>query len=369
MNKGLYITFDEIGNPQKSGIWNKVKGQCKAFERSGYTMDLIHFKSKTELYLNHDKVLKTPSRQLVFRHLIFRKIWRICQSNSYKFLYIRYTKSDFHFLQFLKKVHHADITSFIEFPTFPYDEELQTNNPIEQIINMQDRFYRNKLHHYTDYAASIVKLDYNVLGIPTFQLDNGVDLDEIPVHESKADQRALKIIGVANLSKWHGWDRVLRGIYNYKTSGPGKIKIYFKIIGSGHARQELMTLRDQLGLQENVQFIEPKTGKELDEEFKTADIAMGSLGMHRIGLSSGSVLKLREYTARGIPSVIGYNDSILSENESFVFKVPADESAIQMEDLISFHRNMSISNHDIRKFAVDHFSWDKVLLPVFNRIG
>ncbi len=56
----------------------------------------------------------------------------------------------------------------------------------------------------------------------------------------------------------------------------------------------------------------PKMGIELDQEFQSADLGMGTLGMHRKGLTSGSVLKLREYTARGIPSVIGYDDAVVS---------------------------------------------------------
>ena len=109
-------------------------------------------------------------------------------------------------------------------------------------------------------------------------------------------------------------------------------------------------------------------GKNLDHEFQTADIAMGSLGMHRIGLSSGSVLKLREYTARGLPSVIGYNDSMISKDEPFLLQIPADESPLNIDQLIIFYQGMKAPSALIRRFAEDHFSWQIVLKPVFERI-
>jgi hypothetical protein len=69
------------------------------------------------------------------------------------------------------------------------------------------------------------------------------------------------------------------------------------------------------------------------------------------------VLKAREYLARGIPFIYGYNDTDL-ENEKdiaeFVYKVPANDSTINMEQIISFYdkvKQVTDYPEKIRNFA------------------
>ena len=38
-------------------------------------------------------------------------------------------------------------------------------------------------------------------------------------------------------------------------------------------------------------------------------LQVGSLGLHRIGLTEASTLKVREYWARGIPFLLSYEDT------------------------------------------------------------
>lgn len=368
MPKGLYLHFDEVGNPRKSGIRNKIDGQRLAFSEAGYPTDVIYFMSKKALFFNDRQILRLPSRQLFFRYFIFRRIGQVCRENSYRFIYIRYFKSDRYFLGFLKKVKSPGTKIFIEFPTFPYDSEMAPKNAVERFMDRQDRRYRTRLHKFVDHAASVVRQPGDILNIPTFGVDNGVDLQKIPVTPSRPLPGEIRIIGVANLSRWHAWDRVIRGLHRYYRDTPAPVRITFRIIGEGSASEELRMLRDELGMQEHVRFTGPRMGADLDREFESADLAMGTLGLHRIGLSSGSVLKLREYTARGLPSVIGYQDAMVTGQEPFIHQVPPDDSPLDMEQLVTFFRGVSLSPMEIRQFASEHFSWTGVLKPVLERI-
>jgi hypothetical protein len=124
----------------------------------------------------------------------------------------------------------------------------------------------------------------------------------------------------------------------------------------------------RLGLDEDVIFAGSKAGQALDEEFKNAHLAIGSLAMHRIGLQKGSVLKLGEYTARGFPVVIAYDDFSLREDVPFVLKIPADDSPVDINRLIEFYDHCRVSPEEIRAYASAHFSWDKKVEKVINAL-
>ncbi len=371
MKKGLYLHFDEVSNPKKSGIRNKIEGQLDAFRSAGFETDVIYFYSKKELFLNDQQILRVPSRQLTFRYFIFRKILKICQAKNYAFIYIRYAKSDPYFLSFVKGVNKTKASRtkiFIEFPTFPYDSEMDPKNAVERLIISQDKRYRKKLHLHIDYAVSTVALTEKIFHIPTFRIDNGVDLDKVSIVPHKAMENEIRIIGVANLSRWHAWDRVIKGLHDYVNQGPHRVRVSFRIIGAGKSYPELLSLRDQLKMQEYVEFSGPMMGKDLDLAFDTADLAMGTLGLHRIGLASTSVLKLREYTARGLPTVIGYDEPVISNAEPFILKFPPNDSPLNIGEIVTFYEGMKLSREEIRNYAENHFSWSSVLKPVLEKI-
>jgi hypothetical protein len=63
----------------------------------------------------------------------------------------------------------------------------------------------------------------------------------------------------------------------------------------------LKNLASRLRINDHIIFHGFVHGKELDRLFEQNHIAVGSLGIHRIGLNQLSILKAREYCARGIP--------------------------------------------------------------------
>lgn len=336
--------------------------------QAGYPMDIIYFQTKKKLYHGEQLILRTPSRQLFFRFFIFRSILKVCRREAYDFIYIRYARSDRYFLHYLRMLHSLGTRIFIEFPTYPYDDELDPKNLIEKWMVRQDRIHRDRLHRYADYAVSTVELDEEIFRIPTFRIDNGIDLTEIKLVPHHPLENELRLIGVANLSRWHAWDRVLKGLADYYRDPQVPVTIHFTIIGTGTARASLEELARELKLESRVTFAGPKTGEELDEEFSRADVAVGTLGLHRIGLASTSVLKLREYTARGFPSLIGYREPVVSSKVPFICSFPADDSALDMEKIVRFYRELPVTRSEIRQYAEDHFSWGRVFKPLLEKL-
>ena len=102
-------------------------------------------------------------------------------------------------------------------------------------------------------------------------------------------------------------------------------------------------------------------------------MAIGSLGFQRSRLEKGSTLKAREYCARGIPFLIAYDDPDFPESFPFVFRVPLDESPIDIDKVIQWYENLSMKHPDfsaqMRKYAEENLSWDAKMRPVINRIN
>ena len=105
---------------------------------------------------------------------------------------------------------------------------------------------------------------------------------------------------MANLSFWHGYDRMIKGLYNYYQNN-NNFPVFLKFIGDGPEKQKLMFLVEKLKLQQYVSFKGKVDGKELDVHFDGMHIGIDVLGMFRRGFNESSSLKAREYCARGIP--------------------------------------------------------------------
>jgi hypothetical protein len=110
-----------------------------------------------------------------------------------------------------------------------------------------------------------------------------------------------------------------------------------------------------------------KHGKELDELFNQCDFGIGSLGRHRVGIQKIKTLKNREYAARGIPFIYSETDSDF-DNKPYVLKAPADETPIDIDSIISFYRNNTMSAQQIRASIMD-LSWENQMRNVLNKMS
>lgn len=192
---------------------------------------------------------------------------------------------------------------------------------------------------------------------PHITIGNGINVGLYPLrnHEHKKG-KILHLLFVANVSRWHGIDRIIRGIHEYKK----KQIICLHIVGEGKDISNLKKLVDKLHLSKEVIFHGFKTGEELDNFFNICHIAIGSLGIHRKGLTMTSELKAREYCARGIPYIIACGDPDFPNDFSYIFRVPPDESPIDIASVIDFAQKVcSDPDHPqkMRKYAEENLDW------------
>ncbi len=74
--------------------------------------------------------------------------------------------------------------------------------------------------------------DKTIFQVPTIQISNGIDAKAISIRQKVAADENIHLIGVATLSFWHGYDRVIEGLHKYyKNGNPNRKELFFHIVG------------------------------------------------------------------------------------------------------------------------------------------
>ena len=157
---------------------------------------------------------------------------------------------------------------------------------------------------------------------------------------------------------WHGLDRLIRGIHEYK----GNRQIVLNVVGNGNEIDRLRILSQN---DKNIIFHGSKTGDDLSKIFNDTDIAVDALGRHRSGVYYNSSLKGKEYSARGIPSI----SSVMTEldffdNYDFYLKLPSDDSSINVNTIIEFFDRINSNytceeiTNNIRNITYNYFDYE-----------
>jgi glycosyltransferase involved in cell wall biosynthesis len=195
----------------------------------------------------------------------------------------------------------------------------------------------------------------------TVEIGNGIDVSAVEPRAAAPAWPApvLRLIAVATVSTWHGYDRVLRAIKMFSERPNRPFDVHLMVVGEGPALEELRALSASLGLQDRVTFTGIVTGAALRDLYEQSHLAISSLGLHRIGLSTASVLKAREYCAIGIPFIASGNDPDFPSPVKFRFAVSASEDARDVADAFDAYARAAdrISGADLRQYALAHLDW------------
>ena len=222
-----------------------------------------------------------------------------------------------------------------------------------------------------------------IFGQRTINISNGVDFDSIPLHHpnhplylERARGEAFHLIGVAEVHPWHAFDRVMSGIGEYYSHQPSAIShqkdVYFHVVGGVHPNHMKNCFEPILekypDIKDKIIFHGTLFGQQLDDIFNQCQFAIGSLGRHRSGITVIKTLKNREYATRGIPFIYSEQDSDF-DGQPYIIKAPADESPIDIQQIIDFMHDFRMAPIDIRK-TVESLQWkyqmQKVVDAVFN---
>jgi glycosyltransferase involved in cell wall biosynthesis len=354
-----------------NGINKKIVAQASHLYKSGVDTTLVLLGGLNKNYPDTDFIKYiTPPDNFFSRSTLFKRLYRqylakhyvkdvILLSDAQTTLYLRYPLPILllpHDLPAQRKCKVVYECNAIEI-----QEEKQSGSWFsyfrEVIFGVG---FRNQCDAIIGVTDEITRYEVQRSGNPNkshMTLGNGFDVDSVPVRQPPSCSGTdLTILCVATVSFWHGIDRLITGIAHYK----GPVNIQLHIAGTGPEINNLKKLGHGLGIHDHIIFHGFTTGHDLDVLYNQCHIAVGSLGMHRKGLTMTSELKSREYCARGIPFVIACGDSDFPADFSAILRLPSDESPIDMDQVILFASSISRDiDHaqTMRRYARENLDW------------
>lgn len=356
----IYITYIDLNSMEHSGIKKKVMSQIIVFQKYFHCVYYTAWCGRM-LYLMKDN--KIIDKELAFSRQKVNEI--LCgwlEEYKIKRTYIRYNLSDKWFIHFLKVQKEKCIKSVLEIPTYPYDGEMA-----EGLSKIEDTLYREQLYRYVDFVTTNSNSKY-IFNIRCIQLLNGVNLDENPIVYKKQKNGKIVLIGVSTLAKWHGYERILEGLFYYYQN-KGDYEILFKIVGEGPEKQRYISMVTQYDLGAYVEFLGKLEGESLEQQYNMSDLAVSSLGLYKTGIQEVAPIKGSEYCARGIPFICGYDDMRFPESVDFIMHVTNDSKPIDMYQIINFYQRINSKQtyqEEMRNYAIKHLTWDRVLSSVIE---
>lgn len=373
----LYLVYH--GFSEVSGISKKIHNQVKGLRQNGHDVHICYYTFSSEgcrcRYVD-GHIIRNYGRGCIaalHQRIDYRCIYEYCIEQEIDFIYARsFQNANPWLVSFFRRVREAGISCVTEIPTYPYDQEFVGFSFVTRLGLHIDQVFRNRLASQMNAIVTFSDAR-EIFGQRTINISNGVDFDSIPLHTCHPAGEDVHLIGVAEVHYWHGYDRLIAGLGEYYKKNPMR-KVYFHIAG-GVADTEMYNslhapgyaeLMDKYGIREYVVFHGQLFGDELDRVFNQCVFAIGSLGRHRSGITNIKTLKNREYATRGIPFIYSETDSDF-DHQPYVLKAPADESPINICEILEFVGHSMMRPEDIRK-SVEHLSWKIQMEKVINAV-
>ena len=378
--KILYLTYH--GFNKGSGISKKMLAQIKGLKENGHEVHVCSYsitpKGDRCRFID-DCIIQNygHSKWTALRPRIeFNCIFDYCKGHHVELVYARsYMNASPPLVRLFKRFRQYGIKSVIEIPTYPYDMEFKTL-PFEHKVRLFfDKLYRKALSAQTN-AIVTFSNEKMIFGQRTINISNGIDFDEIPLHQKIDSSKELHLIGVAEVHPWHGFDRLIEGLgLYYQQNCKTKKSVYFHIVGDVWDSEMygtkfatgFATHIKKYKIESYVIFHGKLFGDELNKVFDQCSFAIGSLARHRSGITYIKTLKNREYAGRGIPFIYSENDTDF-DNKPYILKAPADESPISIEQIIQFIDSHEFNPEEIRK-TIEHLSWKEQMKQVLTSIN
>ena len=361
--KILFLVYH--GFSEHSGISKKIHYQVKGLRENGHEVHLCYYDQDSNGHwcrFVDDQIIKDYGKGKwagLRQRIDYQCIYDYCIREKIEFVYARcFQNANPWLIGFFTKLRNARIHAVTEIPTYPYDQEFSHFEWKMRAGLLVDQLFRKKLYQRMDALVTFSDAE-RIFGQRTIRISNGVDFDSIPLHNCQLSivNSQLNLIGVAEVHDWHGFDRVMTGIGEYYKNG-GQYDIFFHVVGGVHPNRMnnvFAPIINQYGLQDKIIFHGQLFGDELTKVFNRCQFAIGSLGRHRSGITVIKTLKNREYATRGIPFIYSEQDSDF-DHQPYVLRAPADESPIDVQQIINFMDHFQMLPEEIRK-TVEHLTW------------
>ena len=340
----LYVAFKDFSKLH-FGASKKVLKECAAFEAAGHTVTLIGREGDRVVTLTTDgrstpiaPIPRNPVgklQPLTDKNTQMATVARYVADKAFDFCYIRYDLCTGKFLSMLRAVRRVCPRIFLEIPTYPYDREY--SGRLNRLRLWYDGVTARKLCRYVDRVVTFYPVpDGQIFGIPCLIVPNGFDFSEVSLIREDAVPEDIHIAAVSSMREWHGYERMLTGMYRYYTDH-GERAVYLHLVGDGRECGKYRELTARYGLEERVVFHGALHSEALDALLESCTLGVDSLARHRTGIAVLSSLKSREYGAKGIPFINSCAIDIIDDTFPYMLQVPADESPVDIRQVVEYY--------------------------------
>ena len=359
---------------------NKFDGQMDALINMGHNVFYVAYDHEYTylMHKNEKKRIKRTwfSSSKIYIHTkaffdLYDSVIRIMKERHFDLVYFRLAPLSMAGIRMCRILKKNKSKIVVEIPTYPPEKKRNASFIRNLYIQYSDKCWAKINNLITLYTLIGDEAnEYN--GRPAINIDNGINIDKVKIRKPQFDNKKIHLLAVASMSEWQGYDRLINSI----AQSDRKIQeqIVFHMIGPDGDGSLVKWKRivESNRLEDIVLFHGMLTGKELDPYFDLADVGICTLGLYRKGLEQASILKLREYAARGLPFIYAAMDPALSSEEIFCIRVSNDDNLIDMEKIVAFAKEMRKNEElpeKIRSYAHKHMSWDYQMAKVINRVN
>ena len=281
--------------------------------------------------------------------------------------FVRWDSVDKAFLKMLSMMRNACDKVLMDF--HGYFEGVKASNVKGLYTVYTTRWNGGKLKKYVDYGLTESK-SKSLFGIDVMSIDTGIDVSKYRPHVYKGSKDVISMISVANERSYHGYDRIIRGLGDYYKTND-KIKVDLHLVGV--MSEGTIKLVEKYGVKDHVYLHGYQTGEELERIYSQCNIGVGPLAPHRVGGKEGTGIKTKEYFAIGLPYFYAGNELLVPKDYPYVLKFDADETPINIKKITEFYNDVKVNKSNVseqmRDFAREHFSWEKMLGQAFEHLG
>lgn len=356
----------------------KFDGQMAAVKRMGHNVYYIGWDMERMYLINGEvkmpiKEIHGAARESYIHRGAFLDLYKSVQialtRAKFDVAYVRAMPFEWNGCSMMQALKKNGICLIMEIPTFPPEREKSKSfkrRCINKILQLWKRRYENLIDIYV-VIGDDAKGNYK--GKKAINTSNGVDVIKIEKRVPNLDDNKVHFLALASMSYWHGYDRLIQGLSQYH----GNVEVLIHMVG-GEGDGSLAEWKDltrTLGLLNVVRFEGRKQGGDLAHFFNICDVGIGSLGIYREGIKHSSTLKIREYTARGLPFVYATSDPAIPDDFPFSMKVPDNDTPIDIQSIVDFALELrkDLTHVDrMRAYARENMSWESQLEKIFEAI-
>ncbi|MGQ9736041.1 MAG: hypothetical protein ACUVUP_05665 [Thermaceae bacterium] len=173
-------------------------------------------------------------------------------------------------------------------------------------------------------------------------IGNGINLEDYPILPPPANEKPrLAFVGTEGFP-WHGVDKILKMAVHFEDW-------HFDIIGirSGGFPH----------VPPNVSFHGPLERRRYEPILAKADVAIGTLALHRKLMNETTTLKVREYLAYGLPVILGHRDTDFPQEVPFILRIPNTEDNVEksipaIRDFVMSWKGRRVDRKDVAHLDV-----------------